>query len=75
MEQLNEKITNILSNKYDQIKKEYHEKEQNRKMTNIDKKDIIDYNTQKTFTKIKQEQERKLKSSKTYKKINNYNNE
>lgn len=71
---MEEHINNILYQKYKQLVQEY-EKKKNRKMTQEYENDDLGYSAKSTLTKIKAEEERKLKESKSYKKKTQYNNE
>lgn len=66
MEHLNNKFNIILQAKIEEIQEIL--KEKTKKTTKEIKKDVVNYSVKTTLAKINAEQDRKLKSSKAYKK-------
>lgn len=73
MEELKEDFDKYIELKNKEITELYNNKLKNKKTTNIeeipDNIEKIDINTKKTYSKILAEQDRKYKSSKAYKKL------
>lgn len=67
MEHLNSKLDEILSQKQKELEELANMKTKNKKMINANV-DKLNYGTQTTLYKIEAEQQKKLKSSKAYKK-------
>jgi|OM-RGC.v1.033236863 hypothetical protein len=74
MEYLNKEIDEILVNKTEELNNILKLKLEKRKMTDVDNIDVIDYHSKSTLGKISAEQDRKLKSSKAFKKQSDYAN-
>jgi len=74
MEELNREIDELLAKKTTEMNDILNLKIKNGKMTNVNKIDIIDYQSKSTLNKIYTEQDRKLKSSKAYKNQLDYAN-
>ena len=63
---------NILNMKSEELKQLYIQKSEKRKMTHVN--NGIDYHSKTTLNSIEKEKDRKLKSSKNYKKTQAYGN-
>ena len=70
MEDLNYKFDSILQTKTQELQEIL--KTKTRKMTKEVEKDVVNYSVKTTLAKINAEQDRKLKASKAYKKIQQY---